>query len=224
MRADLREPSTARSQEVLAHWADQLGAWLNEREGKERVATAAREKEEKEKEERELEAAAACEREETEREEREATACEKEGKGTVDTKTEAEGEDKGGGGAEARRVSPTRASEPQTSTAENPRSRDHLAPVILRRPHASTPIEVASLELVREPPIPPRDTAQEDAVGLSTEEQQSRSAELELEQYDETRPSTARAEASPEGASSRGNPYVGRDKTAAGHEIKSEGI
>ena len=54
LRAILHAPSTARSQEVLAHWTDQLGAWLAER--KEREATTVREerlREEKEREERE---------------------------------------------------------------------------------------------------------------------------------------------------------------------------
>ena len=31
LRAILHAPSTARSQAVLAHWTNQLGAWLDER-------------------------------------------------------------------------------------------------------------------------------------------------------------------------------------------------
>ena len=150
LREILYAPSTARSQEVLAHWTDQLGAWLDEREERERLTTAAREKEEKK---RESEATAAREEEEKGKEEGElgATACEEERKEMVDTQTNT-GDDEKGEDVEARRASPARASEPQTSTAENPRSRDHLSPVILHRPHAPTPIEVASLELVQEPP------------------------------------------------------------------------
>ena len=117
LREVLHEPSTVRSQAVLAHWTDQLGASLDEREERERLATATREREEKEKEERE------------------AASREEERKETVNTKTEAGDEEKGED-VEARRVSPARASERQTSTAEYPRSRDHLAPVTLRRQHA----------------------------------------------------------------------------------------
>ena len=64
LRAIRHAPSTARSQAVLAHGADQLGAWLDEREERERLTTAAREEEEKEK--RESEATAAREEEEKE--------------------------------------------------------------------------------------------------------------------------------------------------------------
>ena len=35
LREILHAPSTARSQAVLAHWTDQLGAWLDEREERE---------------------------------------------------------------------------------------------------------------------------------------------------------------------------------------------
>ena len=98
-----------------------------------------------------------------------ATAREEERKETVDTQTNVEDDEKGED-VEARRVFPARASEPQTSTAENPRSRDHLAPVILSRRRAPAPIEVASLELVQQPPTPARDTAPEDTDGLNTEE------------------------------------------------------
>ena len=36
LREILHAPSTARFQAVLAHWTDQLGAWLDEREEKEK--------------------------------------------------------------------------------------------------------------------------------------------------------------------------------------------
>ena len=52
LRAMLRTPSTARSREALAHWTDQLGAWLDEREEREKVVTAEREKKEEEKNEK----------------------------------------------------------------------------------------------------------------------------------------------------------------------------
>ena len=77
LREILHAPSTARSQAVLAHWTDQLGAWLDGREERERIATAVHEREEKE--EREIEATAAREREEKERKERETTAREERG-------------------------------------------------------------------------------------------------------------------------------------------------
>ena len=99
----------------------------------------------------------------------------------VGTQTNA-GDDEKGEDVEARRASPARASEPQTSTVENPKSGDHLTPVILRRPHAPAPIEVANLELIQEPPTPPRNTAPENTDGPNTEKQQSRAAEIELEQ------------------------------------------
>ena len=120
LRAVLHEPSTARSQAVLAHWTDQLGVWLDERKERERLATVAREKEKKEKEERELEATAAREKEEKEREEREATAREKEGSEMTAAKAEAVEEEEGED-AETQRVSLACASEPQTVTSEAPK-------------------------------------------------------------------------------------------------------
>ena len=54
-------------------------------------------------------------------------------------------------------------------------------PAILRRPYALTPIKVASLELVPESVSQPEPTAPEGDGGPSTEERQSREAEVELE-------------------------------------------
>ena len=162
LREMLHEPSTARSQAVLAHWTDQLGAWLDEREERERLATAAREREEKEKEERET----------TAREEKGREAINDE----VDVVKEEEETD-----AETQGVSLVRASEPQTATFEEPKPPAQLAPAILRRPYAPAPIEVASLELVQKPAQQPETTARDDEGEPSTEEQQSREAEVELE-------------------------------------------
>ena len=64
LRAMLRTPSTARSREALAHWTDQLGAWQDEREEREKVATAEREREKKEEQKKEKRVTAREEEEE----------------------------------------------------------------------------------------------------------------------------------------------------------------
>ena len=167
-----------RSREVLAHWTDQLGVWLDDRDERERLATAEREREEKEKEERELEVTAAREQGEKEEEEREATAREEEGRETTTAKVEIVEE----AATEAQRVPLTGVSEPQTATSRAPKSPAKVTPAVLRCPYAPAPIEIASLELVQEPAQQSETTAQVDEGEPSTEEQQSRVAEVELEQ------------------------------------------
>ena len=65
LRSILHQPSTARSREVLTHWTDQLGAWLDEKEEKERNEATDPEKEEAER--RADEAATALEKEKAEK-------------------------------------------------------------------------------------------------------------------------------------------------------------
>ena len=84
--------------------------------------------------------------------------------------------------AEAPKRSSACVLEPPTSVSDAPRPSDHLVPVLLRRPYAVAPIEVAGLELAQESNQRPEETAQERESGPSAEEQQSRAAGLELEQ------------------------------------------
>ena len=55
-------------------------------------------------------------------------------------------------------------------------------PILLRRPYALAPIEIASLKIVQEQTEHPEDTAKGVGLEPSLVEQQSRAAELELEQ------------------------------------------
>ena len=66
LRSLLHEPGTARSQQVLVHPTDQLGAWLDEREEKEKNEATARETEEAERRAEEVVTAREEEKVETE--------------------------------------------------------------------------------------------------------------------------------------------------------------
>ena len=190
----------ARSQEVLAHWTDQLGEWLDAREAKEREATTAQDKERKEREEaadREKERKErdeATDREKEERERKEAAAHEREGE---EQEKATAGEKEGGVtpadaveavnrkevmAAETRGDSPTCASPRHTANLATPRPLELIVPVVLRRPYAPAPNEFASITQIPAPVDPPGDTAQNEELTPSLEEQQSRTAEVELTQ------------------------------------------
>ena len=119
--AMLRTPSTVRSREALAHWTDQLGAWLDDREERERVATAERQKEEEEKKEKGV------------------TAREEEGGEEHVAKTEAAEADE-------------KAEEGEVVV---PRQDAKFTSLMLRRPYAPAPSEVAGFEWAQENTPPP---------------------------------------------------------------------
>ena len=168
LRAILHAPSTTRSQEVLAHWTDQLGAWLAEREERERIVTAERE----EREGKEREATAEREerlREEKVREERETTARDGEGPEVTAVGAEVVGEEDEAA-AETRRVDAARALEPPADNSEDLKPSIPVISTALHHPYALAPIEVASLEIVPEVVSPPEPAAPGEEGGPSTEE------------------------------------------------------
>ena len=127
------------------NWAD-ISAWLDEREEKEKNEAIARENEQDEG--RAEEAATAQEKEKTEEKVVKQTTVrvEEGGEGSraeVDAADVREVEV-----AEAPKRSFAGVPEPATPVSDVPRPPDHPGPVLLHRPQALAPIEVASLELV----------------------------------------------------------------------------